>query len=248
MYVDRTYRSEIASELRSFDIKIKETDLLISLSAKDFSPEIKDMTRQYIFSLRNQLENYIKEDPDFFSSIDPYLISKDAPIIVKEMTRCSNMAGVGPMAAVAGAFAELVGRFIGTFSREVIVENGGDIYLKSKKVRQVGIFAGKSPFSNQIGLRILPQKTPLGICTSSGTVGPSLSFGRADAVVILAKSAFLADAVATATGNIINTPEDFEEGINFAQKIEGVQGIVLIKDDRMSIWGSVEIVPLIDRS
>ncbi|MEL7566529.1 MAG: UPF0280 family protein [Dehalobacterium sp.] len=244
MYVDRAYRGEISSELITFDIKIKETDLLISLCAKDFTPKVKDMITQYTFVLRNELEEYIQEDPDFFSTLSPYVVSSGAPTIAYQMVKYANMAGVGPMAAVAGGFAQMVGEFAGGFSQEVIVENGGDIYLKSSKVRQVGIFAGKSPFSNRIGIKIPPKKTPLGICTSSGMVGPSLSFGKADTAIILAQSAFLADAVATATGNRVTAPEDFDEAISFARNINGVSGIVLIKDDKMAVWGSVEIVPI----
>jgi len=244
MYVDRTYRGEISSELITFDVKIKETDLLISLSAEDFTAEVKDMITQFVFVLRNELEKYIQEDPDFFSSLSPYVVSSGAPAIAYQMAKYANMAGVGPMAAVAGGFAQMVGEFAGDFSKEVIVENGGDIYLKSSKVRQVGIFAGKSPFSNRIGIKIPPKETPMGICTSSGTVGPSLSFGKADAAIILAKSTFLADAVATATGNRITTPEDFDAAIRFGQKIDGIMGMVLIKDDKMVVWGSVEIVPI----
>lgn len=244
MYVDRIYRGELSSELKTFDIKIKETDLLISLNAKDFTSETKDMITQYTFLLRNELETYIQEDPNFFSSLSPHIVSPGAPAIAFQMAKSSNIAGVGPMAAVAGGFAQMVGEYAGRFSKEVIVENGGDIFLRSSKVRQVGIFAGKSPFSNRIGIKIPPSKTPLGVCTSSGTVGPSLSFGKTDAAIILAKSAFLADAVATAAGNRVAAPEDFDEAMKFGQKIEGVIGIVLIKDDKMAVWGSVEIVPI----
>jgi ApbE superfamily uncharacterized protein (UPF0280 family) len=99
------------------------------------------------------------------------------------------------MASVAGFFSEKVGKFLAHYSRDVIVENGGDIWMKSNRIRRVGIFAGSSPFSQRIGLEIGPKRTPLGICTSSATVGHSLSFGKADAVVILAPSAILADAV-----------------------------------------------------
>jgi len=244
MYVERKYRGELSSDLATFEVKIKETDLLISLEPKDVTPEIKDKITRYTFLLRNGLEKYIEEDPVFLHTLSPHLVSPGAPVIAFQMAKCANMAGVGPMAAVAGGFAQMVGEFAGRLSREVIVENGGDIYLKTSKVRKIGIFAGPSPFSNRIALKIHPAKTPLGICTSSGTVGPSLSFGKADAVVILAKSAFLADACATATGNMVTTPNDFDRAIEFARKINGVMGILLIKDDKMAAWGSVEIAPI----
>lgn len=244
MYVDRIYRNEIISDLKTFNVKIKETDLLISLKTKDYNPEIEDMITQYTFLLRNELEEYIKRDPVFFTSLTPHIVIPEAPLIAFNMAKYANMAGVGPMAAVAGGFAQMVGEYAGQFSQEVIVENGGDIFLKSSKSRTVGIFAGKSPFSNRIGIKIPSNKNPLGICTSSGTVGPSLSFGKADAAIILSKSVFLADAAATAAGNRVNTPEDFDEAINFIRNIKGISGIVLIKDDKMAIWGSIEIVPV----
>ncbi|WP_089609730.1 UPF0280 family protein [Dehalobacterium formicoaceticum] len=244
MYVDRIYRNDVISNLKTFNIKIKETDLLISLRAEDYHPEIEDTVTQYTFLLRNELEEYIKSDPVFFTSLTPHLVRPEAPELAVSMAKYANMAGVGPMAAVAGGFAQMVGEYVGQFSREVIVENGGDIYLKSAQTRTVGIFAGKSPFSNRIGIKIPSYKTPLGICTSSGTVGPSLSFGQADAAIILAKSVFLSDAAATAAGNLVNTPEDFDATIKFIRKIKGISGIVLIKDDKMALWGSVEIVPI----
>jgi ApbE superfamily uncharacterized protein (UPF0280 family) len=243
MYVDRIYRNDVISDLKTFNIKIKETDLLISLKKEDYSPEIEDAITQYTFLLRNELEEYIKIDPVFFTSLTPHIVCLEAPALAFNMAKFSNMAGVGPMAAVAGGFAQMIGEFIGQYSQEVIVENGGDIYLRSSKTRTVGIFAGESPFSNRIGIRISPHQTPMGICTSSGTVGPSLSFGKADAAIVLAESVFLSDAAATAAGNMVNTPEDFDAAIKFIRKLPGIKGIVLIKDDKMAIWGSVEIVP-----
>jgi len=244
MYVDRKYRSELASDLATFEIKIKETDLLISLTPEAITPEIKDRIAQYTFFLRNELESYIQEDPEFFHTLSPHLVRPGAPEIAFQMAKCANLVGVGPMAAVAGGFAQMVGEYAGRFSREVIVENGGDIYLKSSKTRKVGIFAGTSPFSKRIAVKIHPTKKSIGICTSSGTVGPSLSLGKADAAVVLAKSAFLADACATAVGNKVTNPEDFDRAIEFVRKIKDVTGVLLIKDDKMAVWGDVEIAPL----
>jgi len=157
------------------------------------------------------------------------------------MAEAAQKAGVGPMASVAGAMAEFVGNELLAFSPEIIVENGGDIYLKSLKKRIVGIYAGKSPLNGKIGLEINGQDTPLGICTSSGTVGHSLSYGKADAVIVLSKSATLADAAATAVGNLINQPADIASGIEFAKGIKGLEGVLIIKDDKIGLWGEVRI-------
>ena len=107
------------------------------------------------------------------------------------------------MASVAGAMAEAFQETSLESSTEVIVENGGDIYLATSRERVIGIYAGTSPLSIKLGIAISPEDSPLGICTSSGTVGPSLSFGKADAVCVLSKSAALADAAATAVGNVV---------------------------------------------
>jgi hypothetical protein len=137
-----------------------------------------------------------------------------------------------------------------TISPDVIVENGGDIFMASTRKRLVAIFAGESPFSGRLAVEVPPEKGPLGICTSSGTVGPSLSMGKADAAVILAQSASLADAAASAAGNVVHTPKDVKKGVGLAKKIRGILGAIVIKDDRLAAWGDVNIVPvsLIDNS
>jgi len=162
-----------------------------------------------------------------------------------EMAGAARLAGVGPMAAVAGAFAQYVGRALSRRTKDVIVENGGDIYLRSTRQRRVGIFAGKSPLSNRLALEIRPEHTPLAICTSSGTVGPSLSFGRADAAVVLSPSAPLADAVATAAGNMVQEREEVQKAAEFALSIKGITGAVIIKADRLAACGELKLVPLV---
>jgi len=148
------------------------------------------------------------------------------------------------MAAVAGAVAEWVSNDLLRFSKEVIVENGGDIYLSTSKERVIGIYAGRSPLSLKIGMVIRPEETPLGICTSSGTVGHSLSFGKADAVCILSKSAALADAAATAVGNIVRGKKDVESGLERGKTIGGVLGMVIVVEEKMGVWGNIRLIRL----
>jgi hypothetical protein len=148
------------------------------------------------------------------------------------------------MAAVAGAMAECVSKDLLKLSKEVIVENGGDIYLATSRERTIGIYAGDSPLSLKIGIVISPEDSPLGVCTSSGTVGPSLSFGKADAVCILAKSSALADAVATAVGNIIKEKKDIELGLGRGREIAGVLGALIIVEEKMGVWGNVKLIQL----
>ena len=157
------------------------------------------------------------------------------------MAAAARAARVGPMAAVAGAVAECVGERLAKASPEVIVENGGDIYLKSQKTRRIQVYAGTSPLSRKISLEVGPARKGLGICTSSGTVGPSFSWGLADAVVIIAKSSALADAAATLAGNAVKIKSDIPQALALARSVKGVLGILIIKDDQLGIWGRIRL-------
>ena len=233
----RTYRHWIeGTDLVPFNVTVKETDLYIRARA-DLHRKALRITQKY----RHQLEGYIKRNPDFLTSLEPLPVPEYAPDIVKEMSQAGIDAGVGPMASVAGAIAEFVGKELLTFSPEIIVENGGDIYLKILKKRTVGIFAGDSPLTGKLGLEINAEETPLGICTSSGTVGHSLSYGKADAVIVLSISATLADAAATSIGNRVNVAGDIDRAIEYGKTIKGLRGLVIIKDEVAGAWGDIKL-------
>jgi len=160
------------------------------------------------------------------------------------MAAASEKTGVGPMAAVAGAIAEHVGKDLLSYTDEVVVENGGDLFIRTDSPVTVGIFAGRSPFSMRIGLRVDPKGKPVSICTSSGTIGHSLSLGKADAVCVVSESCSLADAAATSIGNHVVSKTDIQKAIEFGQNIHGVTGLVIIMGDKIGLYGKVEIVPL----
>ena len=237
MYEPRTYRHWVkGTDLISFNIVVKETDLHIRASTN-----LKRKANKSVLKYRDTLERYIERHPSFLTSLEPLPIDENAPRIVKSMSEAAGRVGIGPMASVAGAIAEFVGSELSALSNEIIVENGGDIYLKSLGERLVGIYAGKSPLTGKIGLEINGEDTPLGICTSSGTVGHSLSYGKADAVIVLSKSAALADAAATAIGNLIVQPGDITRGIEFAKGIDGLKGAIIIEGNNIGLWGEVKI-------
>ncbi|PIX77640.1 MAG: hypothetical protein COZ37_01640 [bacterium (Candidatus Ratteibacteria) CG_4_10_14_3_um_filter_41_18] len=242
------YRNLVnASDLKSFKLIIKESNLFILFAPNSSKiPEnLKDIAGHSLLNCRRQIEDYIKNYPSFQESYIPVKVGKGSPLIVREMAEASSLVNVGPMAAVAGAVAEFVGKEILKFSDEVIVENGGDIFLKSNKRRRVAIYAGEdSPFSRKIALEINPETTPVGICCSSGTLGHSYSFGKADGSVAVAVSTALADASATAIGNLIQIKSDLSKGVEFAKKIPGLLGTVIIKEDKIAIWGKIKIVEL----
>ena len=236
-YQPKTYRHWIESkDLVPFRVTVNETDLYIR--ADD---NLQRKANRIVLKYRRQLEDYIERNPAFAASLEPLHVLKDAPYIVKQMAEAGEKAGVGPMAAVAGAIAENAGRELLDFTPEIIVENGGDIFLTILRERTVGIYAGDSPLTGKIGLGITPEDTPLGICTSSGTVGHSLSYGKSDAVVVLSASTALADAAATAIGNRVNKPEDIDDALKFGQSIEGLRGIVIIAGKITGAWGDIHL-------
>ncbi len=238
-YQERAYRNYVkADNLRRFEIIEKETDLLILADKNLYN---KALAR--ILKYRSEIEKYIQSDPQFATTFSPHRIRFDAPQIVKEMARAARRAKVGPMAAVAGAIAEFVGKDLLEHTNEIIVENGGDIFLKINQTRRVGIYAPSSPFSEKIAIEVDPRETPFSVCTSSGTIGHSFSHGKADAAVVIAKSAPLADAVATAIGNAVKELSDIDRALKLAKKIRGLDGVLIIKEDKMGALGRVKIVP-----
>jgi ApbE superfamily uncharacterized protein (UPF0280 family) len=242
-YQERRYRNLILEEaLVSFQVQVKETDLFIRAKR-----ELRDPAYRSVLRYRYQLEQYILSHPEFFTSLVPLGEDDFAPPIVRRMIWAAQRSGVGPMAAVAGAMAEAVGQDLLRESPEVIVENGGDIFLRSSREVTVGIFAGGSPLSFRIGLRLAAAEHPWGVCTSSGTVGPSLSLGRADAVCVVAPSAALADAAATAAGNLVQTRPDLEKGLDKVRSIEGLTGAVIILGDRLAAWGQIQLTEIDSR-
>jgi hypothetical protein len=239
-YQRRFYRDWIKAQGLCLNrITQKETDLEV-LTDK---PIEKDFLQKRINHYRNQIEDYISKDRKFLTALKPMAVELNAPSIIKEMAKAAKKANVGPMAAVAGAIAQFLGGdLLKKGYKEVIIENGGDIFLKISQIRSVGIYAGESKLWKGLKIKIKPKDTPLGICTSSGTIGHSLSFGLADAAIILSKSASLADAVATATCNRVKTKEDLEIALGFAKSIQGISAAVIMIKNNIIAWGKFEFV------
>ena len=242
-YFKRNYRQTVyADDLVSALVSVKETDLHI-LAAKNVTEEAYHFVHHY----RNQLENYIATHPGFLTALIPLEQDSLAPPIVKGMLRASAAADVGPMAAVAGAIAEYVGKdILDAGIQEVIVENGGDIFLKRNTESVAAIFAGQSPLNQKVGIRIPTSLMPVGLCTSSGTVGHSLSLGKADSVTVLAPSALLADAAATRLGNEVKAGDQgsINAALAVARTIPGILGVVIICGKHMGAWGEIDLVGL----
>lgn len=239
----REYRSLVGtSGLVTFRASVKETDLLISARS--------DLSRQalgHILTLRRFLEERIKAQPDFLSSLEPLEPGPEdglAPEIIRRMLAAGLKAGTGPMAAVAGAMAGAVGSRLAGESPEVIVENGGDLYLAAQRELRVAIHAGPSPLSGKLALIIPALAQPLGLATSSASVGHSLSLGAADAAVVAAEDPALADALATALGNRVCRAKDIGPALEWLSAIKGVRSGVVIIGKGMGAWGELELVRL----
>ncbi len=238
MYEPRKYRDNIkADNLVNFTAIVAETDLFIRAER-----DLKNESLQSIKYWRNILEEYIKEHPLFKDAMEPIIPPSNAPEFIKIMCEAGQKAGVGPMAAVAGRIAESVGRDLLKLSDEIIVENGGDIFLKTSQDCIIGIYAGESKLSNKLSIRVSKENMPIGVCTSSGTVGHSYSAGKADAVTILSQDVALADAVATAVGNRVVVPESIPSAIDFGLGIEGILGVLIICGDTFGAAGDIKLV------
>lgn len=234
----RTYRQRTAaSGLVSFEVIHGETDLQVS-AERDLTLEAAEI----VALVRRDLETYIGAHPRFAESFVPLEVEADAPEIVQAMALAAEAADVGPMAAVAGAVAERVARGLAAHSAEVIVENGGDLYIIGSTPRQVLLLAGDSPLSGKVALVVGADRLPLAICTSSGKVGHSVSLGVAHAVAVLATDGALADAAATAAGNIVRGTGDIEKALERALGIPGVSGVAAIVEDKIGALGDVTLV------
>ncbi len=243
MYEKRIYRDKMKGEgLEYFRVVEFESDLEIAISTEGYH---EGMTEQEVLAkiqaVRKVLTDYQQHNPEFFPALQPIPVKSEDPLLIRKMKMASHAADVGPMAAVAGAVSDAVGRDLMKKNQEVIVENGGDLFLKTTHTRQVAIDTGKSGF-NGLKIEIAPQSIPLGICTSSGTMGHSLSFGKADAATIISHDVLLSDAVATAVGNRVKTGENITEAIEWARQIHGVRGILIIADGKLGAWGEIKLV------
>lgn len=238
MYEPRTYRRTVAPEdLIAFEVVVAETDLQI-LAEKDLGVPALDLVRE----ARTAIERWLISHPWFAESFAPVDVPESAHPIVRGMANAARSARVGPMAAVAGAVAEYVARGLVSSSPEIIVENGGDVYLIGSAPRTLSLWAGADGV-NGVGVEVTPG-TGLAVCTSSGRVGHSVSFGTADAVAVLARDGALADACATAFANRVHGVGDIVRVLEFAHSVQGVEGVVVSAEGELGAMGDMRIVPV----
>jgi ApbE superfamily uncharacterized protein (UPF0280 family) len=221
-------------EYRSFDHK--RAHYRISCSP----PKHAERVMATIKTQRGLLEAYACRQPEFLPALTPLALLPEAPEIVRRMHAASGLTGVGPMAAVAGAIAELAVRAaLAAGAREAIVDNGGDMFAASDSELIIGLFAGsRSPLAG-LAFRIPPGQLPLAVCSSSGKMGHSLSFGDCDLATVTSRDAALADAAATLACNLVRRPDDIDAALQRVAAIPGVEGVLIVKDERVGLAGNL---------
>jgi ApbE superfamily uncharacterized protein (UPF0280 family) len=239
---DRFYRSwgEEAEGEVTFHVKLETTDLYIRAD-RDLSDEAAAAVRR----TRATLNYHIAANPEFATSLKPLEPPKgELGPLVASMYRAAKLTEVGPMAAVAGTVSQAIASELRRHSRCVMVENGGDIYVDADREVTIAIYAGDSKLNGKVAIKLDASQLPLAVCTSSGLVGPSLSYGRAQAATVISADAALADAAATALGNRITTAADIAEALEWTVAIEGVTGALAIAEDNLGIMGDVTLIQL----
>jgi ApbE superfamily uncharacterized protein (UPF0280 family) len=208
-------------------------EAVLRICCDRFDVVVAEIVRQ-----RRILEEYIARHPSFQSVLAPIDLRTDAPEVARRMAWAARRVGVGPMAAVAGAMAQLAAEAaLAAGAGEVIVDNGGDIYLKATAPVLIVLGTGTAKLADRLAFSVEPDETPLSICSSSGKMGHSMSLGLCDLATIVAKDAALADAAATQAGNLVKTVEDVDGALEKIMRIEGINGVLLVKDDRIGLAG-----------
>lgn len=238
--VGRTYREVVRPAFGEvgFQVVVEETDLFV-LAPADLSRETVDAVRE----LRGQVKNHMLLHPDFGESLEPVAVSGTAPEVVRRMARAGELCGVGPMAAVAGTMAQMVAEALHAGRGDVIVENGGDVFLHSSRERVVALLPDPDGGSH-VGIRLASDRFPMAVCSSSGRIGHSLSLGCGDLVTVLSKDGAFADAAATALCNLLENGNDVERVLERAKALApaGLEGVFAQCGQKVAAWGDLELV------
>ncbi len=208
---------------------------IISDNQKAIRAAIDSIKRNYL-----ELELYVRANPKFLHTLTPISVP-EKPFVARVMALAAEKAGVGPMAAVAGAIADLAVQDMTQVGFEVaVVEDGGEISAASNRPVDVAVAAGEEPLSKRFGFRL--TEFPIGVATSSGRFSHALSFGDAEAAVVFCKNAALADAAATAVGNVVKGEDakaGIQAGISKGLSIEGVEGVLIIYQGQVGTAGKI---------
>ncbi len=258
----RQYRERcgVRSGEEAFQLVLGESDLRIIADVPQ-GESVHGLAKAMLKTLeqlRADIQSWARLYPEFQKSLAPLDAPSKAPEIVRRMYDGASLAGVGPFAAVAGTVAHMLAEAHSAVIPNLIIENGGDVYMFSTKERVVALLAEPEPAQNDLvqlsaeqggpsiptllGLRFEAKDFPLALCASSATIGHSLSLGRGELAVVRAVDGATADAVATALGNRLRGASSVQQALDFGQSIKGVEGLFVQCDAHMGIWGQMELV------
>ncbi len=243
MYVNRTYRAShaLSRGRTSFCVSHRKSDLWVAVDSDSFREDMPEVCHRILVDMWADMEEYLAADSEYARALVPYAPRVGAPDIFVRMSAASSLAGIGPMGGVAAACSEYLAMRLAEQLpyREIIIENGGDVFAIVADSFDVAVWAGESPLSGKVGFRVPSEGRAVGVCTSSGTVGPSLSFGVADAVMVVCRDAVLADCLATAYANRVQSIEDVESVAEVLGAEKEVIAAAVVKDDRIAISGAL---------
>lgn len=235
MYQPRDYRKSFTDRLKWYNVCVEETDLMIGTDE-----DCSELILKTVRTLRKEIYAAIRDNGEFLTSLVPVEYKGEG--VVKAMVEAAKLAEVGPFAAVAGAINDMLAEKLMDKSKQIFIENGGDIYIKSDQDRLIGIYAGNSVLSGKFAIEIQKDLFPVGVCTSSATVGHSFSMGKADAAVVISKTCAVADAFATAFCNRIKKTEDIAPALEWVNGFDEVIGAVAIMNDKIGAIGNIKLV------
>jgi hypothetical protein len=221
-------------------VVIEQTDLMV-LARKDLSSEVGELVHR----LRAEIRTFATLHPEFLTSLTPIPVPGKSTPLISDMLEAARIVGVGPMAAVAGSIAQHVADALAFQHPDILVENGGDVYMRSTRDRIVGILPAEDG-TMVVGTPIAASDFPCALCGSSATIGHSLSFGHADLVVARSPSGAIADAAATHLANLLREKGDLPRVLARAEELaeHGLQGVLAQCDGRIGAWGKMELVAL----
>jgi uncharacterized protein len=238
MYEKRFYRQElIKNGWFTYEVSLAETDLHITSKQSLDEGFIYKRIKEY----RDQIQEYIDEYPEFKNTLSGFHLKGKPVLIVKEMIENTFSLDIGPMASVAGAIAESLGRDLVKITPEFVIENGGDICFKKKDKLCLGVYAGLDNPVNDLRILVKGEDKITGVCSSSSILGHSLSLGNADLVTIISESVILADALATKIANRVNTEADIGKKIEEIKIMPQIKGALIIKNNSLGLWGDIEL-------
>jgi ApbE superfamily uncharacterized protein (UPF0280 family) len=210
-------------------------EAVFRICCEKFDVVIDEIVRQ-----RRMLEEYINRHPEFRRSLEPLELLSGAPEVAQSMAKATKLVGVGPMAAVAGVMAQFAGQAaLDAGAREVIVDNGGDIYICAVEPVIIGLKTGTADLGEKLAFSLKPDDTPISICSSSGKMGHSMSLGECDLATVVAKDAALADAAATKAANLVKNVDDIDPALENISAIEGINGVMIVKGTRVGLAGKL---------